>query len=135
MNREIKFRAWDTIEKIWVYDLGISAPKWIKGHDRIQVMQFSGWLDKNKKEIYEGDIIELINKDGDTIRVVCEFGSAKRDIYGNEVEIMGFYFKHEQGFKSFPIVKNYLGKHDCELFEIIGNIYENSDQFKIKENE
>jgi len=91
-------------------------------------MQSTGTYDKNKKEIYEGDVIKLV----ETIRVLCEFGTARRNINGNLVDITGFYFKLESGFKSFPIVENYLGKHDLELFEIIGNVYETPELFKLK---
>jgi uncharacterized phage protein (TIGR01671 family) len=93
--------------------------------DRDTVGQFTGLCDKNGKKIFEGDIIELINADGETIRVLCEFGNAKRDIYGNLVEITGFYFLRNDGKKTFPIINNYAGKHDLELFEVIGNIHDN----------
>lgn len=95
-----------------------------------EVMQCLGVEDKNKKDIYEGDIIELVNADGERIRVICEYGIARRHIMGAElmeVDIPGFYFKLPNGKKSFPMVNNYLGKHDLEIFEVIGNIYENPD--------
>lgn len=83
----------------------------------------SGWFDKNKKFIHTGDIIQLKNENGQFIQVICKFGIAERDIYGNKVEIIGFYFEREDGKKTFPIIDNYAGRHDTELFEIIGDIY------------
>lgn len=55
--------------------------------------------------------------------------TGKHNPPGVDVEIIGFYFKMlcEPYKKTFPIVKNYLGKHDTELFEIIGNIHDNPE--------
>lgn len=63
--REIKFRAWDEINKEMIYPKDNSSnfgnhpikPGFIL--DRYEtVMQFTGLLDKKGKEIYEGDIIK-----------------------------------------------------------------------------
>jgi len=65
--REIKFRAWDgermlSPEDIYIYD---GKPCWKNEHDHIGVkkgvlMQFTGLLDKNGKEIYEGDVVKVM---------------------------------------------------------------------------
>ncbi len=146
--REIRFRGKSTLDGKWVYGsykrfYGYHVSD-IHNHictydganiyevEETTVGQYTGLKDKKGKEIYEGDIIELINEDDYVIRVVCEFGTAKRDIYGNLVEITGFYFKRlYDGRKTFPIVNNYLGKHDLELFEVIGNIYENPELLEV----
>lgn len=123
----IKFRFWDSIKKNYLYCTQgevfygylfnhIKYPEHYRG-------MYSNFNDKNNQEIYEGDIIELINEHGVKIQVVCKSGRSTRAIQGKAVDIIGFYFEHKDGFHSFPIVNNYLNKHDTDLFEIIGNIY------------
>ena len=109
-----------------------------RDYDDIIWLKSSGWFDKNKKEIFEEDILELTNECGDLISIICKFGSVKRKIYTSEdvypeVEINGFYFliNTQNGKKTFPIVKNYLGKHDCEIMQITGNtLKEKENVFK-----
>jgi uncharacterized phage protein (TIGR01671 family) len=67
MSREIKFRAWDTENKLsdgrfimWYQDdqcITIGDCYRIGTRDGNSLMQFTGLKDKNGKEIYEGDVI------------------------------------------------------------------------------
>lgn len=62
MNRIIKFRCWDKENKAMNYFIPLfnsesGGVSWIGG--KLIPMQFTGLLDKNGKEIYEGDIVAL----------------------------------------------------------------------------
>jgi uncharacterized phage protein (TIGR01671 family) len=96
-------------------------------HPRWILQQYTGLKDKNNKEIYEGDIVSVLDENN---VFDVRFGSVKRNIMGFDtntvypVEISCFYF-HRDGLPHFSITKNHLGKHDLKNTEVIGNIFEN----------
>lgn len=110
MNRVTKFRAWiESANKMvdWEYlkdksDLGsvISG-----GYSGYHSMQFTGLLDKNGKEIYEGDILKDVERD--MVREVAwiknSYGLVKREKYRN---VWGAFISR------------------LPFLEIIGNLYE-----------
>lgn len=88
------------------------------------VLLCSGMKDKNGDWIFDGDIISTVDDSNKNIEVICRRGIARRTMdSGYTVDISSFYFEKIDGMKSFPIVENYLGKHDLELFKIVGNVY------------
>lgn len=131
--RDIKFRAWDNEgERMYEFDLfSYMALNESSQEDLCPMsarcnglMQYVGFKDKNGKEIYEEDILEILCADKIIRRCVCKWGIHRRIMKsGSEVDIPGFSFIRED-YPSFPIVKNHLGIHDLEIIEVIGNIYE-----------
>lgn len=136
MKREIKFRAWDgnQMYEPFTLQMGLSMtetalrlkpPGWLFS-EKNTYMQFTGLLDKNGKEIYEGDIVQIKTQSGRVENFTVEYGIHRRDMKsGWTVDIPGFSFVNSEKFPTFPIVKNYLNGHDLEIIEVIGNIYEN----------
>jgi uncharacterized phage protein (TIGR01671 family) len=105
--REIKFRAWDEHSD----GNGPSGMSYGVRHDcdATAIMQFTGLLDKNGKEIYEGDVIVW---------------------YVNDVTRKGIVEYHTASC-SYDL-KNFQDKwHVCVdwmrgEFEVIGNIYQDN---------
>lgn len=121
--REIKFRAWDKqdhkLRSVATLDLSGSQRKvlmfggkmrWSKN---IELMQYTGLLDKNGKEIYEGDIVRY------------DDGEEYFDYFVRFKECA--YWLMEM---SGPSTCGRLKPEDRQQLEIIGNIYENSELLK-----
>jgi uncharacterized phage protein (TIGR01671 family) len=111
MKRGIKFRAWESVvEKMTEpFSLTELASEMPRNMENYILMQFTGLLDKNGKEIYEGDVIKH----------------------------SGYYSgdnKHNEGLFVVEWVLNgfnddlLAGYADCpEWIEVVGNIYENPE--------
>lgn len=137
MSREFKFRIWNVVTKSFDYTpnkqylIGLDGTVYDGNgviYDELHIIQqYTGLKDKNGKEIYEGDVTRILNEYEDYNTHIVKYGIAQRQMAnGYIVDIPGFYFEHtDSGFKSFPIVYNYNQKHDLEMLEVIGNIFEN----------
>lgn len=114
--REIKFRAWDISKgemiKLDAWDVGREYLLRRKDSSSMRLMQFTGLKDQNGKEIYEGDIL--------AIKVANEYGSASDD--------RGEVVFHPEAAQ-FVLTKNGMVTNIANNVEIIGNIYESSEQF------
>lgn len=161
--RKIAFRAWDKKRKEMCYEVDIygneKAFEWT-GQWRFEngdkdcffdntnkensLMQFTGLLDKNGKEIYEGDIIAFnetvmsdvgedkpnyIEKRSDKGFIYADGKRGKRK-YGREIKVVEWKEK-SCGFEPFSDSDDNCGHcgggDSPKSCEIIGNIYSNPE--------
>ncbi len=140
-NRTIKFRVWDVLGKEWVNDddyIGINNHGVVVNdrdnmedlslHTYAIIQQFTGLLDKNGKEIYEGDVLKI------------SWTTPKSK------EINGILFSDNYDRENVEQICSVIfnnGRFDCEPYcllhnlfyinknsEILGNIFENADLIK-----
>lgn len=119
--REIKFRALlnDGDKKWWEYYTTFSQPSWLDLQDveiTVKDLQYTNLKDKNGKEIYEGDIVKMLDDWIDHYK-----------LYSNhQIEFGNGTFRLENGVP----LSDCMGEEDnfdkC-IAEIIGNIYENKN--------
>jgi uncharacterized phage protein (TIGR01671 family) len=137
--REIKFRAWYNdemkygIERHHVEHHSMSGwsgdvwdfKDWLKNSE---VMQFTGHLDKNNKEIYEGDILEREAEQFNQIHGIDLRFLIVVDFY--EGSFNSPYTYRRVGKSKSEVVGRAYGKRDFKEYKVIGNIYENPDLIK-----
>ena len=111
MERQVKFRAYQDDKMLHQPTYGNYALARFVGflYEDAPLMQFTGMLDKNDKEIYECDIIRLCNNKKGSFEVIFVNG------YQGGWNLKSK--KHENTIS--------LGTRNKSELEIIGNIYEN----------
>lgn len=128
MKNETKFRAWHRDYKEML-PWGRMGPASFNNEDYV-VMQYMGQKDANGVEIYEGDIVEVVEK-GNLFQV--KRGEVEREVVMHHggtirVQINCFYFENIKTKRPcFSVVKNHFGGHDLEKTVVVGNIFENSE--------
>ncbi len=129
--RPIKFRVWDLDDKKMYLVDKLTTMEWVtytsrhtKGKGNVVVMQFSGILDKNDKEIYEGDICSQYH-DGQYFIGKMIFNE-NRSQFGLETIVTSKVHKKYGDY----IVKKESDSGSNFLPEVIGNIYENPELLK-----
>ena len=114
--REIKFRTWNKAKKSFVYlDLRESIANdncysvcvnECGARCECEIMQYTGLKDKNGKEIYEGDILQMDTPSGRKFYLVVQWK----------------VFLDRCGWD--------IGEESCKFYEVIGNKFENPELLK-----
>ena len=118
--REIKLRGWDFKRKQWVTPNNGIEMGWRNGtekhtvfyptpeypDDDIEVSQSTGSVDKNGKDVYEGDIIK--SRYTDYLYVICFEGR----YVGNAISAPQTHISD-------------ISKITYNYYDVVGNIYEN----------
>lgn len=153
--REIKFRAWDRTKKTMTNEFIVCADgtvyrdrgttddggiAWAEVGEQMQlddsflpnleVMQFTGLLDKNGKDIFEGDVVEFTDKwewyrGTYAIPMMFAVKEAHADLKAKyEAEPMHRFEVTFDPFIGFNLSQYDLGEG---RYAVIGNIYENPE--------
>jgi len=130
--REIKFRAWDRKDEEWVYvTLTTGEAEYefegsFNWHDLEPWQQFTGLTDKNGKEIYEGDFIEI---DGGKEQAAKDTAWSSQYRAAVEWEEGGARYCLDRTIRGID-----CGGHDLSFLvpklSIIGNVYETPELLK-----
>jgi uncharacterized phage protein (TIGR01671 family) len=123
MNREIKFRVWNKIRRIWDVNFRPDITKELGDYNTRIVQQFTGLRDKNGREIYEGDILtgpDLVAKgkvvyDESTAKFLISFDLNENKINPDNSLMFG------PGWDCQPSGKK---------LKVIGNVFENPELLK-----
>jgi len=115
MKRKIKFRAWawgfmDYNPRAYRDNLN----ECMEDND---IMQFTGLKDKNGKDIYEGDIIEMKH-------------AFKGRYHKGVVEMIDWRWTMRNFFQGQLDIPNEPFSEGTHYIEVIGNIYENPELLK-----
>lgn len=121
--RTIKFRAWDKKKKEMIVPDAIVNP--LEGFPNYEHMQFTGLLDKNGKEIYEGDVVKIHN-----FKITWKHGEPKIDWRIFEVRWNRYLWSFHNSVISKPLADYDTSNLEPYQIEVIGNVYSNPELLK-----
>lgn len=136
MNREPKYRIWDDMSFRFLVPKG-GSPLQYHDHcvmyhspvyytlsealqyERFHAQQYAGYVDKNGKEVYEGDYVKY--------KYLIGTDKSDFDFFVEEVKFVNSAFTPRPIENSYSDAGSNIRAYD---FEIVGNIFENKDYLK-----
>lgn len=106
--RPIRFRAWNKLSKSMRPDAELQL-SWLRENDDFVLMQFTGLLDRDGKEVYEGDLVDFA-------------GIKPLEICWSEAGFVAPLLPYRKSNPTFLTQEGF-----SEFAEVIGNIYENPE--------
>lgn len=146
MNRKLKFRAWDKINRMWLKSFNANLLN-IGDLSNVEINQYTGQHDERDNEIFEDDFIIDVSEDGEYFLKLIGFGDDDREyssilkgfkiIKGIELDL----YVEEGGFKGRHayLIEKYNIKMEDGLYEywisfqVIGNKHENPELLELLE--
>lgn len=136
MNRIIKFRVWknkyyDYYNERWADNVGINNIFSSIQESGYIVQQFTGFIDINGKEVYEGDLVNIVNR-GVTHGPDAEYLKNCEVHWSEENGCWEFGKFHSPGigyWGGYTLVGDRL---DIDTLEVVGNIFQNKDLIRNK---
>lgn len=126
MKREIKFRAWSKLKNEMISDYCIHENTNFIGydltnnqHEIVDVMEFTGLIDKNGKEIYEGDLL----KDTEFDDYDFDISKCYAVVYDSKTAQWCIDNSFAQDGSHLVNIVSYFGINNLE---VVGNIHEDN---------
>ena len=124
--REYKFRAWNKVKQRMYYDTAGTFLTMAKQYDSMSeeyfFTQFTGLSDKKCKDVYDGDIVCIID---------CGVALYQIQYLEDNFKWIVNRINAEKG----DWLDENLEEFESECLEVIGNIYENPELLEVKNNE
>lgn len=112
MSWQVKFRIWDGIHMNYE---GMMIPIAGIQNEKLVIHQFSGLKDKEGRDIYEGDVIQVLE--------------------GEHKNHIATVIRSEEDFQltlNFEELRTYFTVKHQDSIQVVGNVYENENPYTLK---